>query len=650
MTESTETSVTETSSITSGEQTGIALDQATILQQLDEDFNRAVDSTVVTFTRAEYQEYKEAGLLRRIWPWLLLALILLLLLLLLIIIIWLVWPVPCKPECSDCIYYQLNIQAFNKDFNGLKEKLDYIEDLGAKFIVINQEILPDKYSTDFLGLHTEEIGTMSDFEGLVEAAKERKMGIIIEISLAYSLYKYHAFENKYLSLTDGEKDKREGYYDCGDIVGVYGCNFAVLDGSNDDVLSELEDIVEAWQDAGACGFQFRDLGLAHLGDGVGKDPRMLLETAASWINDERVIIADIGAADESKRSAKTFYEAGADMYLGDGLKRFVISPYEWNKETKKYATQSIKEGVTLIEAGHEVPLWMTEFTSQEYAVDIRFDYMYNNLLLLMFTLPGTPYVVSGEELMKMGHVAGEMDWKLIEKCQTETSSRECNTLNFVKNLAKMKKDGKIKSSDEVEFIDVAANEVETAEETLPEKEETPITTTERNATANSTAETPIPSPKMFKRAAGAGKKILTPPPELPPPPPLIFKRAAYTVIVNMFNAEITMDCDDLEHHVAEDKRYVVISTPASRYEVGTKMECQGPVVIGKGQGIVLGSENDKENTYKVDEASTAGDHPNSDEQDNPDDVTEVVQTAEETLPQKEETQITTERNATTNKN
>ena len=174
---------------------GVDLDQNTILRQLEEDFNRSVEPTNVTFTRHTYREFKKSNHILR---WVLVALALLLLLLAVTgVIVWQTLPaaasapaasVPAAETCpvSDdacSMIYQLNIQAFNKDFNGLKKKLDYIEDLGAKCIVINQ------VSSNSIGfLDIKDSGTMSDFQDLIKAANERNMTIIVELSPAYSVY------------------------------------------------------------------------------------------------------------------------------------------------------------------------------------------------------------------------------------------------------------------------------------------------------------------------------------------------------------------------------------------------------------------------------------------------------------------------------
>ena len=313
----------------------------------------------------------------------------------------------------------------------------------------------------------------------------------------------------------------------------------MLDLSRESVRSELKEVMETWKNAGAGGFQLRDLGLAYLGFGVESDPMEMLKIVSGWLNGSSILIADIGNADEIKRDAKKIYTSGADMVFGYTLKVFNRGVDEWNTETKNEVKGNIKEVTELIEACPagtrlEVPLRLSDFTTQLYGVDIKFDYLYNNLLVLAFTLPGTPYIVSGEELMQVGNLPQSLNWTLVNQCDLEDKKQnsECSTLKLVKKLSKMRKDGAITPTDPLEFIDV-----------LPEHEE-------KNGI-------------------------------------LIFDRGLNMVIVNLSYQDINLDCPTLQDHVLDKKRYIVFSTPGSSYEIDKEVTCEYLPKLKRAEGVIL---------------------------------------------------------------
>ncbi|MGE0771826.1 MAG: maltose alpha-D-glucosyltransferase [Cyclobacteriaceae bacterium] len=93
---------------------------------------------------------------------------------------------------KDAIIYELSVRAFFDsnddgigDFQGLIQKLDYIEDLGANTIWLlpfyPSPLKDDGYDvTDHMDVHPD-FGTLSDFKAFLKEAHRRKIRVIIEL-------------------------------------------------------------------------------------------------------------------------------------------------------------------------------------------------------------------------------------------------------------------------------------------------------------------------------------------------------------------------------------------------------------------------------------------------------------------------------------
>lgn len=111
---------------------------------------------------------------------------------------------------KDGIIYQLHIKAFRDgnndgmgDFRGLKEKLDYISDLGVTAIWLlpfyPSPLRDDGYDTsDYTGIHPD-YGTMEDFKEFLHEAHRRGLKVITELVLNHTSDQHEWFKKARMS-------------------------------------------------------------------------------------------------------------------------------------------------------------------------------------------------------------------------------------------------------------------------------------------------------------------------------------------------------------------------------------------------------------------------------------------------------------------
>jgi glycosidase len=175
------------------------------------------------------------------------------------------------------------------DLNGLKEKLDYINDgdpetdtdLGCNSIWL-MPVMPSttyhKYDvTDYCDIDAE-YGTLEDFKSLVEACHKRGINVIIDLVMNHTSSQHMWFQTAaaYLeSLPEGadpdaaecpyvdyyhfSKEKGAGYCQLADTDWYYEAQFwsemPDLDLGNEAVRQEFSDIVDFWLELGVDGFR-----------------------------------------------------------------------------------------------------------------------------------------------------------------------------------------------------------------------------------------------------------------------------------------------------------------------------------------------------------------------------------------------------------
>ncbi|MCD7716759.1 MAG: alpha amylase [Lachnospiraceae bacterium] len=196
------------------------------------------------------------------------------------------------PDDNYRNYYEIFVYSFYDsdgdgigDLNGVREKLDYIEEMGFDGIWL-MPVMPSttyhKYDvTDYYGID-EEYGTLEDFQALIEECHERGIRVVIDFVINHTSSQHEWFRTacEYLaSLDEGEEPDVSvcpyvGYYhfsqtqessDYYEIPvtgsstwyyeGVFWSEMPDLDLSNVALRADLEDIAAWWIDMGVDGFR-----------------------------------------------------------------------------------------------------------------------------------------------------------------------------------------------------------------------------------------------------------------------------------------------------------------------------------------------------------------------------------------------------------
>jgi len=116
------------------------------------------------------------------------------------------------PWWNDAVFYEIFVRSFRDsdgdgigDFNGITEKLDYLQELGIKGIwlmPINPSPSYHGYDvTDYYAVNPD-YGTMDDFKHLLEEASKRDIRIIIDLVMNHTSSKHSWFQS---ALTPGSE-------------------------------------------------------------------------------------------------------------------------------------------------------------------------------------------------------------------------------------------------------------------------------------------------------------------------------------------------------------------------------------------------------------------------------------------------------------
>jgi len=147
------------------------------------------------------------------------------------------------------ITYEIFVQSFNDtngdgigDINGVIEKLDYVQELGANAIWL-MPIMPSptyhKYDvTDYKAIHPD-YGTLEDFKRLIEEAHKRDIKIVIDLIINHTSNEHPWF----LDAKASRDSKFRDYY-------VWAQKDTIADYLNKKVVTLDSDNIRQWHDPG----------------------------------------------------------------------------------------------------------------------------------------------------------------------------------------------------------------------------------------------------------------------------------------------------------------------------------------------------------------------------------------------------------------
>lgn len=209
-------------------------------------------------------------------------------------------------------YYEIFVYSFCDsdgdgvgDLNGVRSKLDYIQDMGFTGIwlmPIMESPTYHKYdSTDYMSVD-DEYGTLDDFKALVEECHERNIKVIIDLAMNHSSSEHPWFKEAYAyiqSLGENEEPDAEvcpyvdyynftknfesGYTEVSGTDWYYESQFwsgmPDLNWDSQAVRGEFQEIAKFWMDMGVDGFRLDAVKYFYFGDDEG------CKEVLTWFND-----------------------------------------------------------------------------------------------------------------------------------------------------------------------------------------------------------------------------------------------------------------------------------------------------------------------------------------------------------------------------
>ncbi len=244
----------------------------------------------------------------------------------------------CAPSLADSRedmtdnWYEIFVRSFYDsdgdrvgDFDGVTQKLDYLQDLGIGGLWLMPIHPSPSYHgydvTDYYNVNPE-FGTLEDFRELLSAAHDRDIRVIIDLVLNHTSNEHPWFQSArfeegsaYRGWYNWSDTSRSGYNKGGDAY--YESRFVAsmpdLNLDNPEVLAELENIMRFWLDMGVDGFRL-DAVTSYYTGSVEKNTRFL-----AWVSETAKAIKPdcfiVGEAWESLYVIDEYYQSGLDSFF-----------------------------------------------------------------------------------------------------------------------------------------------------------------------------------------------------------------------------------------------------------------------------------------------------------------------------------------------
>ena len=361
---------------------------------------------------------------------------------------------------KEAVVYQIYPRSFNDsdgdgvgDIPGIVEKVDYIEDLGVDVVwlcpVYDSPNADNGYDIRDYRSIMAEMGTMADWEALLDALHERDIKLVMDLVVNHTSDEHEWFEKSrrevegyadYYHWVEGDPDEppnnwdsffggpaweydevREAWY-----LHLFDVKQPDLNWANPDVREAVYDAVEFWLEKGIDGFRMDVINLLSKPEGYPDgDPESGLVGSEQFVDGPRIHEYLRGLYDEviSGYDVMTVGEMPmldvetARRYLGedgDGLNMVFHFDHmrldfgeggrwslgEWSLPELKSVFTEWQHGLadegwnTVYFGNHDQPRPVSRFGDDDA-------YHYESATLIgtfQFTMGGTPFVYQGEEL------------------------------------------------------------------------------------------------------------------------------------------------------------------------------------------------------------------------------------------------------------
>ncbi len=361
----------------------------------------------------------------------------------------------CAPQTAEgpwwqhAVFYEIFVRSFNDsdadgvgDFNGITEKLDYLESLGVTAIwlmPINPS--PSYHGYDVINYYdvNPQYGTMDDFKRLLSEAHKRDMHIIIDLVLNHTSSQHEWFLSANSDPQSSYRDwylwadeypgnhwhnGEDGYY-----YGFFWNEMPDLNYTNPEVTAEMQTMSLFWlNEVGVDGFRI-DAAKHLVEEGLKFEST---ESNHEWLK---------GYYAEIKQEAPAAYLIGEIYGAGSLVSKIYENELDhiFNFEIASGAVNSanggansgIRSAITFAVKDNpegNFATFLTNHDQDRVMSTLREDINKAKMAsFLLFTSPGTPFIYYGEEIGMTGkkpdeYIRTPMQWNVTENAGFSTAA------------------------------------------------------------------------------------------------------------------------------------------------------------------------------------------------------------------------------------
>jgi glycosidase len=342
------------------------------------------------------------------------------------------------PWWNDTVFYEIFVRSFRDsdgdgvgDFNGITEKLDYLQELGIRgvwLMPINPSPSYHGYDvTDYYAVN-HDYGTMDDFKHLLEEAHKRDIKIIIDFVMNHTSSKHPWFQQ---ALTPGS-EYHDWYVwsetDPG-TLGPWGAKawyraangqyyYAIfwdqmpdLNYNNPAVREEIKSTTSFWlEEVGIDGFRLDAVRYMVEGDQLAdsKANHDFLEEWGSYYRDINPLAFSVGEAWTDNANVKKYTDTNTELNsaFNFDLSDAMLKINESNTTSLRFVLQTTirdfpeQDNANFI-TNHDMPRVMNQLgTDKEQKAKL--------VAGILLTAPGIPFIYYGEEIGMTGTKPDEL--------------------------------------------------------------------------------------------------------------------------------------------------------------------------------------------------------------------------------------------------
>lgn len=335
---------------------------------------------------------------------------------------------------NEAVFYEIFVRSFYDsngdgigDLNGIREKLDYIQnDLGATalwLMPINPSSSYHGYDvTDYKAINPE-YGTMQDFQNLVQELHRRGMKIIVDLVLNHTADKHPWFQSAWNSSVSEYRDwyifenskpdwgnwhgnTEHGYY-----YGAFSYLMPDLNYKNQALREEIKRISNYWlKEVDVDGFRLDAVKFLFEENGNTEN---VTETFAYWnefgsnVKEAKSNALTVAEAWDGTATIARYVNTSLDLAFEFDLAGAIL------KSVKNGVPTVLKNKMTEIRNLYPYHQYATFLSNHDQ--DRSFEVMGKNIVnsklaaAMLLTLPGTPFVYYGEEVAVWGMKGSDND-------------------------------------------------------------------------------------------------------------------------------------------------------------------------------------------------------------------------------------------------